>query len=273
MKTSTKLRPAVKRHGGKAYLARRILSLLPPHEVYVEPFAGGLSVLLNKARARTEVASDLDAGLMQFYTTLRDQPETLTTRLVNVPYTAEAFDSAWYEDGLDPVDAAIRFLVRNRFSRGGLGKNFAWSDRMRGGQPGDKNGWETIQKQLPLIAERLQGVDLMYESAFDIVAWCATPNTLFYLDPPYLPETRTARQVYQHEMSTEDHEKLLKLITNIEAKVVISGYHNPLYDHALADWTCREFDMPNHAGQGKTKQRRTEVLWLSPTCDRFELEA
>ena len=51
MKTTAKLRPAVKRHGGKAYLARRIIARFPGHETYVEPFAGGPSVLLNKPPA------------------------------------------------------------------------------------------------------------------------------------------------------------------------------------------------------------------------------
>src|SRR5262249_53588545 len=57
-------RPAVKWHGGKHYLARRILARLPAHRRYVEPFAGGLSVLLNKRPASVEVAADLHPGLI-----------------------------------------------------------------------------------------------------------------------------------------------------------------------------------------------------------------
>ena len=180
MKTTSKLRPAVKWHGGKNYLARRIIARLPDHGTYVEPFAGGLSVLLNKARARTEAASDVDAELMQFYWTLRDQTADVCQRLAYIEYTAESFDWAWYEDGLDPVDAAVRFLVRNRFSRGGLGKTFAWSERLRGGQPGDKNGWKTIQKQLPAIAERLQGVTLLHANAFDVIGQYDSAHVVLY---------------------------------------------------------------------------------------------
>jgi hypothetical protein len=44
--------------------------------------------------------------------------------------------------------------------------------------------------------------------------------------------------------------------------VAISGYGNPLYDRALARWDRHEFDMPNHSGQGTTKERRREVLWV-----------
>jgi DNA adenine methylase len=91
MKTTAKLRPAVKRHGGKAYLARRIIARFPGHETYVEPFAGGLSVLLNKPPARTEVAGDLDAALVQFYVCLRDHTAELINRLRLIAYTAKSF--------------------------------------------------------------------------------------------------------------------------------------------------------------------------------------
>jgi hypothetical protein len=36
--------------------------------------------------------------------------------------------------------------------------------------------------------------------------------------------------------------------------VFLSGYRHPLYDAMLAGWTRHDFEMPNHAGQGKTKQ-------------------
>ena len=38
--------------------------------------------------------------------------------------------------------------------------------------------------------------------------------------------------------------------------VAISGYPCDLYDRALAGWARTEIDMPNHSGQGRTKERR-----------------
>jgi len=273
MKTATKkLRPALKWHGGKAYLARRIIALMPEHETYVEPFAGGLSVLLNKARARTEVAGDLHGELIAFYQTFRDQPDVLIDHLRAIPYARESFDWACRAvEGADPIAAAVRFLIKHRFSRGGMGKTFAWSERLRGGQPGDVNGWETIKAQLPVIARRLGGVQLRHADVMELIEQCDGPNTLFYLDPPYLPSTRTARSVYAHEMSQEDHERLLEVVVDVRGMVVLSGYGNPLYDHALGAWDRHEFDRPNDAGQNKTKQRRVEVLWCNPANQKFRL--
>jgi DNA adenine methylase len=267
-----RLRPAVKWHGGKSYLASRIIPLLPPHREYVEPFAGGLSVLLNKPRVPVEIAGDLDADLMAFYRALRDRPDELIPRLEAIPYTEESF--AWARGQIvdpDPIGRAARFLVKNRFSRGGLGRDFAWSDRLRGGLPGDLNAWRTIVGVLPAIARRLGRVDLYHGHALDLIARHDDVDTLLYLDPPYLARTRTAREVYAHEMGDEDHLALLEAIVHARAMVAISGYDNPLYARALKGWERHEFEMPDHSGQNKVKRRRIEVLWLSPLCDRFAL--
>jgi DNA adenine methylase len=169
------------------------------------------------------------------------------------------------------VTAAARFIVRHRFSRGGLGKTFAWSDRLRGGQPGDLNAWETILDELPRIAARLEGVEIHHAAALELIRRHDGAATLFYLDPPYLPESRTARKTYAHEMSSQDHSSLLDTIARARGMIVLSGYRSALYDRALKSWESHEIELPNNAGQGRTKQRRTEVLWLNPACERFAL--
>jgi DNA adenine methylase len=260
-----KLRPPLKTHGGKSYLAKRIVALFPEHDTYVEPFAGGLSVLLNKPRSRVESVTDLNRDLISFYFALRDDPKELIRLVAATRYDAETFDCALeYAEEQGPAMDALIFLVRNRFSRGGLGKVFAWSDRLRGGQPGDVNAWKTIAAELPVIAERLANVGLQTEDFAWSIRMHESPTTLIYADPPYLHETRTATKAYTHEMGRADHERLLGMLIKTPSKVFLSGYRNDLYDSFLPEWTRHEFSMPNHSGQGKTKQRRIECLWESP---------
>jgi DNA adenine methylase len=58
----------LKWHGGKRYLAKRLVAMMPPHLHYVEPFAGGLSVLLAKdPEGVSEVVNDLDGELSNFW--------------------------------------------------------------------------------------------------------------------------------------------------------------------------------------------------------------
>jgi DNA adenine methylase len=258
------LRPAVKTHGGKRYLARRIIARLPEARVFVEPYAGGLSVMLNRPPSPVEVANDLDPGLIGFYRVLRDQTADFLRRVEALPYDAETFERSLRPGSADDdeLDAAVRFLVRNRFSRGGLGRDFAWSERLRGGRPGDENAWQTIKAELPRIAQRLARVELRCRDGVEVIREMDGPKVLHYLDPPYPLTTRTARDIYAHEMDEADHARLLEVICRCRGAVAISGYRCPLYDEALRDWDRVEFDMPNHSGQGKAKQRRVEALWL-----------
>lgn len=266
MKTTTrKLRPPLKWHGGKTYLARRIIALMPPHRVYVEPFIGGGSILLNKPRAEREVAGDVDARLVLFWRELQRRESDVPGLVATVRYTEEEFRAA---DALlmadHPAVRSVAFLVQNRFSRGGLGKDFAWSDRLRGGQPGDANAWDTIRAELPAIAERVRGVEFHRSDAIDLIRANDSPDALTYADPPYLHETRTVRDAYRHEMSRDQHAALLECLRGCRGAVMLSGYRSPLYDAALAAWRRVEFDMPNHSGQGRVKQRRVECVWIKP---------
>ena len=259
-----KLRSPLKWHGGKSYLARRINALARLTATYVEPFAGGANVLLNRPRSLVEILGDRDAELMGFYRVLRDQSYALRETLKGWTYTEESFVRAREVRPANDLESAAAFLVRNRMSRGGLGRSFAWSDRLRGGQPGDRNAWETTLANLPRVAERLRGVELVTGPAVATIRRHDTPGTLHYCDPPYLPATRTVRNAYAHEMTIDQHVELLDTLRACQGAVLLSGYPSDLYDRALAGWERHEFDMPNHSGQGKSKQRRTEVLWIKP---------
>jgi DNA adenine methylase len=162
------------------------------------------------------------------------------------------------------VTRAVGFVVRHQFSRGGLGRSFAWSVRPRGGNPGDANGWRTkLEKHLDLVAERLRGVRLVVADGREAILHVTSAKTLFYCDPPYLPETRSVRKAYRHEMTAEDHADLLAVLLSVRGQVVLSGYHSPLYDEALKDWELVEDERKNDAGQGKIKQTRVECLWIN----------
>jgi len=64
---------SLKTHGGKSYLAQRIVQLMPPHTHFVEPFAGGLAVLLAKpCEGISEVVNDLDGNFTTFWQVLQD---------------------------------------------------------------------------------------------------------------------------------------------------------------------------------------------------------
>lgn len=255
-----KVRPVVKYFGGKSFLARRIIELIPDSDVYVEPFAGGLNVLLNKCKYGTEIVGDLNTELIYLYETVRDYSPVLLDHLKYIPYTEETFKRA-LDAGVveDPVYRALNFLVKHRMSRSGMGKDFS-----KLSEDDDGSSWDNLPEDLKFTAHRLQGVSLHNSPALELIERYDGPNTSFYLDPPYYPSKRTTPKVYEHEMTPFQHLLLLKRIVKCKGNVAISGYDNVVYNKELQGWEKYEFQLANHSGQTEVKGRRVEVVWRKP---------
>ena len=90
-------------------------------------------------------------------------------------------------------------------------------------------------------------------------------RALFYLDPPYLHETRVATKDYEIEMSVDDHSRLLDCLSNIRGKFLLSGYPNTLYDQAAVTngWCSVQREIDNKASGKKAKDTKTEVIWMN----------
>lgn len=228
--------------------------------------------MLNKPRSPREVAGDRNAGLIEVWRSLQgDNAAPFFGTLAELEYSEAIFDecAGWLSSDFGPK-RAVGFIVRNRMSRGGLGKSFAWSERLRGKRrpdgpvPGELNAWDTFRARLPAVVERIAAVEFHCCDAVSLIRSTDGPDTLHYCDPPYLPETRTVRKAYAHEMTADDHAALLAVLCECRGAVLLSGYRNALYDRELAGWVRHDFDLPNHSGQGKTKQRRTECVWVKP---------
>src|SRR5690606_12694280 len=140
---------------------------------------------------------------------------------------------------------------------------FAWSDRKRGGKPGDVNAWETIITELPLIAKRLEDTNIFQKPAIEIIGACDDEDFICYCDPPYLPETRVSKEAYPLEMTTDDHIVLAETLNNYRGRVIISGYLHPLYRRLYRGWRCEKKSIANHSGQTNKKSRRVEAIWMN----------
>lgn len=264
----------IKWHGGKYYLAPKIVALMPPHRNYVEPFAGGLSVLLAKSPdGVSEVVNDLDADLTTLWRVLADTDQFAEFyRVVEAtPFSQREWqDSATTlsADDPDPIRRAVAFYVRCRQSLAGRGDSFAplSTGRTRRAMNEQVSAWLTAVEGLPAVHARLKRLAVLNSDARDVIRRFDEPNTVIYCDPPYLPATRTAPDVYTHEMSRDQHADLLRVLGAVQhAAVLLSGYRNEMYDAALSGWTRHEFDLPNNAAGGAEKRRMVECVWSNVT--------
>jgi DNA adenine methylase len=214
------------------------------------------------------VVNDLDGQLTNFWRVLRDTTtfDCFRRAVEATPLSRAAWEAARHHrpDGNDPVADAVAFFVCCRQSRSGLRKTFTplTRNRTRRGMNGNASEWLSAVDGLADVHARLRRVVVENVPAVKLIRREDTPGTLFYCDPPYLHQTRTARGAYgPFEMTEADHRELLDVLLACRGKVMLSGYPSALYDGALAGWTRHTFDLPNHAARGRTKGRETEVLW------------
>jgi DNA adenine methylase len=266
------LTPPLKWHGGKSYLASRIVALMPPHRHYVEPYAGGLAVLLKKDPYLTsEVVNDLNGGLMNFWRVLQGMEtfDRFRRAVEAVPFSEaewqDAVDGLQHRDDADPVQKAVWFFVACRQSLAGRMGAFAplSRSRTRRGMNEQASAWLTAVDGLVAVHARLRRVAVLNRPALEVIRSQDGPRTLFYLDPPYLHETRAVRDTYAHEMSEAEHRELLEVVRGCKGSMMISGYTSELYDAALDGWTRHAFDLPNNAAGGAAKRRQTECVWCN----------
>lgn len=267
---NTPTRPVIRYHGGKWKLAPWIISHFPAHRIYVEPFGGAGSVLLRKPRAYAEVYNDLDGEVVNLFRVLRDpdQAQTLRRLLYLTPFAREEFVLS-YTPTDDPIEHSRRTVARAFMGFGSSAHNaskatgFRANSNRSGTTPA--HDWANWPDVIPALVERLHGVVIENRPALEVIRQHDGPETLYYVDPPYVHGTRKPRQAknYRHEMTDTDHRELAAALHACRGMVVISGYRCPLYDELYAGWA--RIDRSTYADGGSP---RTETLWLSPTATR-----
>lgn len=279
--------PIIPYYGGKVKQAARIAALFPEHTTYVEPYGGAGSVLFAKPPSPIEIFNDLHNGIYVLYKTLRDpvQYERLRVALELTPYSRAEFEACartWEEEGLDDVERARRFFVVARL---------AWSGIIETKNPSMKMSYTHPSRGMPLaVSSYLSGIDRMETAhlrlrrvqierrpALELIDRCDGPETLFYLDPPYIPGT--CDPAYRYAMSVEDHQTLRDRLLALKGKAVLSIYDHPIYQDLLQHgWTRIEIGTIAQAPQtfsartrklieqvrgALTKPKRVETLYLN----------
>jgi len=275
--SSQLLRSPLRWFGGKGVLANRIINFFPPHHTYIEVFGGGASLLFRKRPSPIEIYNDINEPLFIFFTALRN-PDTfypLRDSILLTPYSRELYcDLRSKMDVNNPID----FFILNRQGFGGNNDTFSWSFAIKQSainMSAATSKWVTTNQRLLDHHVRLQNVLITNTDFRELLEQHRDPNTLIYLDPPYLKSTRKDGG-YNDEIVLRDHLDMLALIRDTPSMVVLSGYPSPHYEHALDKWQRVDFDMPcfavgrvrgssNTLGPGGlANHMRVECLWLSP---------
>jgi len=263
-------------------MVNKLLKLLPPHDsykIYVEPFGGGASLLFAKKPSPVEVYNDLDEGLVNFFRVLRDEEKfkKFYHKVVLTPYSRKEFydcRETWVRCE-DKIERAYRWYVVARMSFGGMFDS-GWGfivNLSHNGMSAAVSSWLSMVEMLPEIHQRIMRVQIECKDFREIIRTYDTEESFFYVDPPYVPDTRRDGG-YKHEMTLEDHKELVEMLLKVKGKVMLSGYAHPVYEPLeKSGWNRIDFKTACHAigrtrytgilgeGSAKKKQPRIESVW------------
>jgi len=260
---------AIRWYGGKFSHLNWLLPLLPSCQHFCEPFGGSAAVLLNRDLSPVETYNDIDGDLVTFFRVLRDKPDDLIEKLAVTPFSREEFRRAYEMRGrtdIPDVERARLFFIRAEQVRIGLAQTstagrWAWCKlTSRRGMSGAVSRWLNRIDALWAVSERLRRVQIENRDAIEVILQYDSPETLFYLDPPYPHESRGDVHAYAYEMTERNHERLAEVLHSIQGKAAISGYRSPLTERLYGGWT--RIDAPQ-AIIHSVKKPRIESVWIN----------
>lgn len=254
-------------HGAKFALAPWILKFIPAHRTYVEPYGGAAGVLLQKAQSDIEVYNDINSDVVNYFQVVRDRDlrRKLKQQILWTPYSIDEFKRAYTPDpAATPVERARVFLVRSYQGHGSSGTTIKTGFKAK--STGGPNAWAACPDRITTVGNRMRSVIIENRDALKVMADHDSPQTLHYVDPPYMAKTRKHFGAYTHELGDEDHARLLEFLCGLSGAVILSGYDNTFYTERLRGWETHKCNTSASGQKGSVE--RVETLWINPRCTR-----
>jgi len=278
------MQPLISYYGGKQRMVPYILPHIETisHTVYCEPFCGGAAMLFAKPRRSVtnadhyrEVINDASDLLINMYRVAVEQKEAFALKLKATLYSQSDYRKAISicknPDNYSDLEKAWGYYVNIQMS---------FSKKLNGGWGTGVYGvnaaatWDNKKRRLSETLDRIADVYIACEDAIRCIRRWDSPQTLFYVDPPY----PGANQGHYSGYTLDDWQLLCDTLDSIQGSYVLSNYPQSVEPKsaqqrieivAACTASCK-----GQTGADRTRKAtaeelgnrtRTEVLWI---CDR-----
>ena len=257
MQQESKTAITYKQYGGKASIAKWIVSHFPPHRVYLEPFCGSCSILFAKPRSFIEIVNDLDGRIISMFEKIREEPEKLAALLWATPYSKANWRECRISD--DALEDARLLMAQGAQFYCGNGNSSTWAiDKCPAPHKPKPEVWADWFLRILPAAARLRSVQVLNEDGVDAIKRVyRQEDVLIYVDPPY----HGHEGEYRYQV---DYGRLVQALHDSKAKVVVSEY--PEAEQFFVGWRQERKDTSGRARTGAhntTAKPKAEVLYFN----------
>lgn len=216
------LRTPITYYGGKQKLISEILPLIPPHRLYCEPFVGGAAIYFAKEKSAVEVINDTNKELINFYAVCKNRFHDLQSLVRTTLHSREQHDDAYVIYSKPHLHDEVRrawavWVLSTQSFSAMLDGSWGFDKKKHTTSLKIHNRKEEFTEQLAI---RLQTTQVECADALYIIKSRDTKDSFFYIDPPYYNSDLGHYDGY----SEKDYEELLKLLSSIEGKFILSSY-------------------------------------------------
>lgn len=265
-----KMKPPFSYYGGKQRMVSKLIPLIPKHTVYAESFGGSGALLFAKPWPRVtstshyhEYWNDGNELVYNFFYQLRNNGDKLCELIALTPYSETEYEIAKDFTDCDDLEKARRFFV-NIMQSFAKKLNGGWGRSVY-----SRNVAATWQNKINLThyLERIMSISFSCSDALKFIDQFDSPQTCFYVDPPY-PNTE---QGHYSGYTAEDFDKLVGKLKTIQGSFLLSCYGNDECDqlferfefeaHCSASGENKVGNDRSKESMSNTNKKRTEVVY------------
>jgi DNA adenine methylase len=261
MKKQNSLRTPISYYGGKQKLASTIVSFIPNHKLYCEPFVGGAAIYFAKQPSKVEVINDTNSELINFYKVVRNRYHELISLIRVTLHSRLQHDDAWVIYNKPHLHDEVRrawavWVLSTQSFSAMLDGSWGYDKESNTTTKKITNKREQFTEELAL---RLHNTQIECADALYIIDRCDGPETFIYADPPYYNSNCGHYDGY----SIEDYEMLLKRLEVLKGKFILSSYHSKLLDGYVKKNQWQQWDIEQQVSvnaKSGYRKRKVEVL-------------
>lgn len=263
-----KMKPPFSYYGGKQRMVSKLIPLIPKHTVYAEPFGGSGGLLFAKPWPKVaniqnyvEIWNDKNELVYNFFKQLRENGENLCEQIFLTADSEKEYKIS-KDFNCGDLEKARRFFVNINQSfaskqNGGWGRSiFGHNRALR---------WAN-KINLTKYLDRIITISFSCTDALKFIDQFDSPQTFFYVDPPY-PGTD---QGHYAGYAQEEFDALVDKLKNIQGSFLLSCYGDPqcdqLFERFDFDAVCSAkgragYDRTQKKDESDQNRKRIEVVY------------
>lgn len=263
------MKPPISYYGGKQTLAGKIVSMIPDHNLYCEPFIGGAAVFFAKPASNVEVINDTNKELINFYRVVQNDFVSLEKEIRITLHSRDLHRKAKViYDNPDMFSEIKRawavWTLANQSFSSMLDGTWGYDIKKATMPKKLQNRKEGFTEE---FAIRLQNVSIECTDALRIIRSRDTADAFFYCDPPYYNSDCGHYDGY----TLADFKELLDTLAGIKGKFMLSSYPSPILKEYTQSnsWNTTSLELKvsvaNTAKSAKPQKKKTEVITYNYT--------